>query len=377
MPEQPHGFSTRAVHGGAHAEPLGDVTQPIHLSSTFARAADGELQGPWLYARLGNPNREAVEQTLVALEAGATEALAFASGLAATAAVTSGLVAGQRVVAEAGAYYGTLRQLEALRERGVVVERADLTDAAAAARALSQPCQLVWCETPTNPMLRVADIRRVAELAHAAGATLIVDNTVATPLLQSPLLLGADLVLHAATKALGGHSDLTLGVLAAGASGAAAMAAARKQRELTGAVPSPFDCWLLVRGMATAALRVRAQEENARLVAAALQGHAELQEVIWPGSPSHAHASVVTAQMRGGGSLVSLRIRGGEEAAAHFLARLQLFTRATSFGGVHSLAEHRARVEGPESATPRDLVRLALGIEDAADLVADLRQALS
>ncbi len=377
MSDLPQGFSTRAVHGGAHAEPAGDVTQPIHLSSTFARGVDGELQGPWLYARLGNPNREAVERTLVALESGATEALAFASGLAATAAVTSCIAAGERVIAESGAYYGTLRQLDALRERGVVVERVDLTDPNAAASALARPCRLVWCESPTNPMLRVADIRRLAEQAHTAGASFLVDNTVATPLLQSPLLFGADLVLHAATKALGGHSDLTLGVLVAGARGEAALAAARKQRDLTGAVPSPFDCWLLARGMATAALRIRAQEENARCVAEALQGHAKIETVRWPGLATHEESAVVATQMRGGGSLVSLRLRGGEDSAVQLMARLRLFTRATSFGGVHSLAEHRARVEGPESTTPRDLIRLALGIEDTKDLLADLRQALA
>jgi cystathionine gamma-synthase len=377
MSEDSLGFSTRAVHAGDAHETAGDVTPAIHLSTTYSRDPQGELLGPWLYARLDNPNRSAVERTLVALEAGATEALAFASGLAASAAATAHLAAGERIVVEAGAYYGTLRLLDSLRARGVVVDHVDLTDFEQAATALSKPTKLVWCETPTNPMLRVADIARLAELAHARGARLLVDNTVATPLMQSPLQRGADLVLHAATKALGGHGDLTLGALVASKAGADWLAQARVQREESGAVPSPFDCWLLARGLATAGLRIRAQEANARCIAEELRAHPRVLEVIWPGLAEHPDARVVAQQMRGGGSLVSIRVRGGEEAATRVLGRLKLIMRATSFGGVHTLAEHRARVEGPSTRTPRDLIRLAMGIEDSADLLSDLRQALA
>lgn len=383
MTDPRYGFSTRAVHADGLPRLAGEVAPALHLSTTFARGSDGALEGAHLYARLSNPNRDAVERTLVALEGGANAALAFASGLAAADALLSALrpggggIQGARVVVEQGAYYGVMRQFHALAAAGVEVVSADLTDSRAARAALTQPLHLVWCETPTNPLLGIADIALVASLAHAQGAALVVDNTIATPLLQSPLLLGADAVLHAATKALGGHSDLTMGVLLFADARHPLHIAAAAQRDLTGAAPSPFDCWLLQRGLATAALRVRAQEANARAVAEYLCGHAAVLEVNWPGLAAHAAAGVVAQQMRGGGSLVSVRVCGGDEGAARFMAALQLFTRATSFGGVHSLAEHRWRVEGAQSRTPHDLVRLALGIEDPADLLRDLAQALS
>ncbi|MSR74141.1 MAG: cystathionine gamma-synthase [Planctomycetes bacterium] len=377
MSDATWGFSTRAVHAGEQPRQAGEVAPGLHLSTTFSRDADGELLGPHLYARGGNPNRAALDRTLLALEAGASLALTFSSGLAATAALLRVLRSGDRVVVEQGTYYGVMKLFREIESAGVVVVCADLSDAQAARAALAAKTAMVWCETPTNPMLRVADIALLAQLAHAQGAVLVVDSTIATPLLQSPLKLGADAVLHAATKALGGHSDLTLGALFFADSTSALAHAATTQCELGGAAPSPFDCWLLLRGLATAALRIRAQEANASAVAHMLAASKDVVEVLWPLLPSHPQCSTALKQMRGGGSVVSLRLKGGETGAAQFMSRLHLFTRATSFGGVHSLAEHRFRVEGPQSTTPKDLVRLALGVEDTADLLSDLEQALA
>jgi cystathionine gamma-synthase len=370
--------ATLAVHAGRAADPVhGAVVPPIHLSTTFRRDEDGKLVGQHLYTRHSNPNRAELEACLAALE-GAAAALCFASGSAAAAALLQTLRPGDRVVYPADLYYGIRKQILAERERiGIEAEAVDLADPRAAAATLGRPARLVFCETPSNPLLRVSDLALLAQLAHHAGAVLVCDSTTAGPLLQRPLDLGCDIVLHATTKSLAGHSDVLGGVLITRESASPLWLRLAEGLRVSGAVPSPFDCWLALRGIATLPLRVRAQCSNAARIAAYLLAHAAVSAVHWPGLPSHPGHEVARRQMRDFGSLLSFQLRGGPEAANRFCARTRLFLRATSLGSVHSLVEHRAPVEGPGSATPPDLVRVSVGIEDGDDLLADLTKSLA
>jgi cystathionine gamma-synthase len=369
-------LETLAVHAGHSPDPAtGAVSPPINLSTTFAREPDGTLPHGFLYARSDNPNRRELELALAALEGGAA-ALAFASGMAATAAVFQSLAPGDHVVAPLDAYYGTAKLLrDVMAGWGLASTLVDMTDPDAMARAVTPRTRLVWIETPSNPTLAVTDIARVAAIAHAASARVVCDNTWATPVLQRPLELGADLVMHSTTKYLGGHSDLTGGALVAPAEDDWT-ARLRTLQTLAGAVPSAFDCWLLMRGIRSLPWRMRGHCENAAAVAAFLTAHEAVEVVHYPGLGADPGHAVAARQMRGAGGMVSVQVKGGAPAALDVVRRVRLFTRATSLGGTESLIEHRASVEGPESRTPPGLLRLAIGLEHADDLLEDLDQAL-
>jgi cystathionine gamma-synthase len=370
-------IETLAVHAGHTVDPTtGAVTAPIYLSSTFEREKDGSFRDGRIYSRTSNPNRDALETSLMHLEGG-TAAIAYGSGSAASLAVFQALAPGDHVLAPDDIYYGTLRQLrEILGEWGLETDVVDMTDVAAVQRALRPTTKVVWVETPSNPLVRVVDIAALATLAHSVGARCVVDNTWATPVLQRPLALGADLVMHSTTKYLGGHSDLLGGALVA-ARDDAFVARLRLMQQLGGAIPSPFDCWLLLRGIRTLPWRMRAHCANAKAVAAFLAGHRGVEAVHYPGLSSHAGHAIAARQMSDYGGMLSVQVRGGEREAMAFTNRLELFTRATSLGGTESLIEHRASVEGPTTKAPPNLLRVSVGLENAEDLIEDLEQALA
>jgi cystathionine gamma-synthase len=370
-------IETLAIHAGrAPDAATGAIREPIHLSTTFERAADGSYPHGYSYARAGNPNRTMLESAVAALEGGAA-AVAFASGTAATLAAFSLATPGGRIVCSGDCYHGSLRQLRELLPRwGVEVELVDTTDLAAVRAALAKPATLLWTETPSNPLLRVSDIAALVELAHANGALLGCDNTFATPVLQQPLALGADLVMHSSTKYFGGHSDVMGGVLVARESGPQ-LTRLQEFQATGGGVPSPFDCWLVLRGVATLPLRVRAQAANALAIAEFLAGHPAVEQVHYPGLAPHPGHALAGRQMRDGfGAVVSFTVPGGAVHALDVVAHASVFTRATSLGGLESLIEHRASMEGPTSTTPPNLIRLSIGLEHVDDLTADLDQAL-
>jgi cystathionine gamma-synthase len=370
-------IETLAVHAGREVDPTTRaIVPPLVLSTTFERAADGGFPGGYIYTRNDNPNRHALERALAALEGGAV-AFAFPSGNAATSAVLQALDPGDHVIAAAEAYYGTRAVLTgALRRWGLQVDFVDLSDLDALAAALRPNTRLVWAETPSNPRLRIVDITAVARVAHAAGARVVCDNTFATPILQQPLALGADLVVHSTTKYIGGHSDVLGGCVVARADDEF-IQRIRSYQVFGGAAPSPFDCWLLLRSLPTLPCRVRAQSEGALRVARFLADHPAVAQVDYPGLPTHPGHEIARRQMRGGfGGMVSFQVRGAEQDALNVAARVRLFTRATSLGGVESLIEHRASVEGPNTTTPRTLLRLSIGLEHPDDLIADLANAL-
>ncbi|MEP6990396.1 MAG: aminotransferase class I/II-fold pyridoxal phosphate-dependent enzyme [bacterium] len=369
-------IETLAVHAGHVPDATtGAVTTPIHLSTTFEREADGSYRGGHVYSRTSNPNRIALEASLAALEGGAA-ALAYASGSAATLAVFQSLAPGDHVLAPDDAYYGTLRQLrEIFSGWGLESDVVDMTDLGAVERALRPTTKIVWVETPSNPLVRVVDIARIAQLAHDVGARCVVDNTWATPVLQRPLELGADAAMHSTTKYLGGHSDLIGGALVLKDDDAFCERLRLVQR-VGGTVPSPFDCWLLLRGIRSLPWRMRAHCDNAMAVARYLASHAAIEAVHYPGLESHPGHAIARRQMSGGyGGMMSIRVRGDAEAALGVTRRLRLFTRATSLGGTESLIEHRASVEVPTVA-PQNLLRISIGLEHPDDLIADLAAAL-
>ena len=375
-------FATRAIHAGQEPDPrTGSVNVAIHASSTFAQDGVGGLRGGYEYGRTGNPTRAALETCLASLEDG-RHALAFASGMAATDAVLRATCRpGDHVVIPGDAYGGTFRLVDkVLRPWGVehtAVRQSDLD----AVRAALRPglTKIVWCETPTNPLLHIVDIAGLAALAHDAGARLVVDNTFATPYLQTPLGLGADAVVHSTTKYLGGHSDV-VGGAAITSDGELAAELAFLQNGV-GAVPSPFDAFLTLRGIKTLGVRMDRHCDNAERIAGALVAHPAVAAVYYPGLPDHPGHELAGKQLRRFGGIVSFRPVGGERAALDVCARTRLFTLAESLGGVESLIEHPGRmthasVAGSALEVPADLVRLSVGIEDAADLVADLLGAL-
>jgi cystathionine gamma-synthase len=374
----PHArLATLAVHAGRAPDPAtGAVREPIHLSTTFERGTDGAYASGYFYSRSGNPNRSALEQAVAALEGGAA-AVAFASGSAATLAAFTLAVPGGRIVCSSDCYHGTAKQLREILPRwGGEAEFVDTTDLTAVERALAPGAALLWVETPSNPLLRVSDLAALAGLAHARGALLGCDNTFASPVLQRPLALGADLVMHSSTKFLGGHSDVLGGVVVL-REDSVAHGRLRDFQGAGGGVPSPFDCWLLLRSLPTLPLRVRTQSASALAVARFLAADGRVARVHYPGLEDHPGHALAARQMQDGyGAVVSFEVPGGDAEALAVAARARLFTRATSLGGVESLVEHRASMEGPHTRTPRNLLRLAVGLEDVADLVEDLDRAL-
>jgi len=369
---------TRAAQGLGWTDPQTKaVTLPIHPSSTFIRDTDNQYRAGFGYARDENPSYDQAEAMLASLEGGEA-AMLFASGMASAAALFLALEPGDHVIAPEVMYWGLRKWLTATGARwGLDVTFVPTGDIDALAGAI-RPGQtrLVWVETPANPLWQVTDIAAAATLAHGAGAMLAVDNTVATPVLTRPLDLGADIVMHSATKYLNGHSDIIGGALVT-ARGDELWQKVREQRHDGGAVLGPFEAWLLTRGMRTLFVRVEAACRTAAMLAERLQAHPGVSEVLYPGLPSHPGHNVAGAQMRGGfGGMLSMRVAAGAEAAIGVAANVGLWKRATSLGGVESLIEHRASVEGAGSPVPDDLLRLSCGIEDADDLAADLVQAL-
>ncbi|MFR9750946.1 cystathionine gamma-synthase [Nocardia sp. 004] len=376
------GFSTRAVHAGFDPDPqTGAVNVPIYASSTFAQDGVGGLRGGFEYARTGNPTRTALEANLAALEAG-RYGRAFASGMAATdCALRAVLRPGDHIVIPDDAYGGTFRLIDKVfRQWGIEHSPAPVSDVDAIRAAIRPNTKLVWIETPTNPLLNIGDIPALADVAHAAGAKLVVDNTFATPYLQQPLLFGADIVVHSTTKYLGGHSDVVGGALIT--DDPELDAAFAFLQNGAGAVPGPFDAFLTLRGAKTLAVRMDRHCDNAETLADFLSRHPAIAKVIYPGLPEHPGHAVAEKQMRRFGGMISVRLRGDVEAARKFCARTTVFTLAESLGGVESLIEHpaamtHASTEGSELEVPADLVRLSVGIEDVSDLLADIEQALS
>ena len=370
-------IETLAVHAGASVDPsTRAVTPPIHLSTTFERDEDGSFPAGFNYTRSGNPTRHALETCLAELEGGVAAA-AFASGSAATLAVFESLDPGDHVIAPDDAYYGTPVMLrDHLARWGLQTTFVDMADPSAVAAAVTPRTRLVWMETPSNPRLRVADIAAIADLAHRAGAACAVDNTWATPVLQRPFDLGADLVMHSTTKYLSGHSDVLGGVVIAREE-SALFGRVRSLQVTGGAVPSPFDCWLVLRGIRSLPYRMRGHVEGARRVAEFLAGHPRVAHVYYPGLPSDPGHAVASRQMRGFGGMLSMDIRGGRPEAFAFAARLTLVTRATSLGGPETLIEHRASVEGAATRSPESLLRISIGLEHPDDLIEDFAQALT
>jgi cystathionine gamma-synthase len=376
------GFNTRAIHAGQEPDPAtGAVIVPVHLTSTYKQDGVGGLRGGYEYSRSGNPTRTALQEALAALEEGAT-GLAFASGLAAEDTLLRTVCApGDHVVLPGDAYGGTFRLVSRAHARwGLEHTPVDLNDLDALRVAIRPTTRVIWCETPTNPLLNIADIAALAEVAHEAGALLVVDNTFASPYLQRPLTLGADVVVHSTTKYLGGHSDVVGGGLVTADAGLGEQLA--WSQNAMGAVAGPMDAWLVLRGIKTLGVRMDRHGANAARIAEFLLGHPAVGAVLYPGLPDHPGHDIAAKQMSGFGGMLSFRLAGGEEAALQVCERARLFTLAESLGGVESLIEHPGRMTHASAAgspleVPADLVRLSVGIEDVEDLLADLEQALA
>lgn len=377
-----HGFATRAIHAGYEPNAQnGAVNVPIYASSTFAQDGVGGMRDGFEYARTGNPTRRALEGQMAALEGGAF-GRGFSSGMAATdCALRALLKPGDHLVIPDDAYGGTFRLIDKVfTQWGITYSIAAVNDLDAVRAAITPQTKAVWIETPTNPLLNVGDISAIAEIAHAAGATFVVDNTFASPYLQQPLSLGADVVLHSTTKYIGGHSDVVGGALIT--NDPELDAAFAFLQNGAGGVPGPFDAYLTMRGAKTLAVRMEQHCTNAEAIVDMLTRHAKVEQVLYPGLPEHPGHQVATRQMRRFGGMISLRVAGGQQAAMDLCARTQLFTLAESLGGIESLIEHpgamtHASTAGSQLEVPDDLVRLSVGIEDTADLIADLEDALS
>lgn len=383
-PSNSYGPGTLAIHAGQSPDPsTGAVMTPIYATSTYAQKSPGEHQG-FEYSRSHNPTRFAYERCIAALEGG-TQGYAFASGLAATSTVLDVLDSGSHVICMDDVYGGTFRLLERVRRRsaGLDISFVDLNDEAALAAAVKPTTRLIWCETPTNPLLKIVDIEKLARFARARGIRLAVDNTFASPMLQRPLELGAHLVMHSATKYLNGHSDIVGGIVVVGNDAELAEKMTFLQNAV-GGVQGPFDSFLALRGLKTLHLRMRAHCDNALELARWLQTHPAIEKVIHPGLASHPQHALAARQMHGFGGMVSVFVKGGLASARRMMERMELFACAESLGGVESLANHPAimtHASIPAEQRARlgihdNLVRLSVGVEDAEDLRAELDQAL-
>src|SRR5436190_4895089 len=368
-------IETLAVHAGQRIDPAtGSVSPPIHLSTTFERDVEGTYSRGFMYTRNNNPNRQALEEGVSAVEGGAGAA-AFGSGTGAAGAIFQALAPGDHILAHVDAYYGTTRLLREIFVRwGLQADFVDMSDLAAVKKALRPNTKLAWMETPSNPLLKIVDLAAVAKIVHDAGALCVCDNTWA-PIIQRPFDLGCDFILHSTTKYFGGHCDVLGGIIVA-----------KKENDLFqrirgiqyegGAVPSPFDCWLILRGMRTLPWRMRAHSENATKVANFLAQHRRVARVHYPGLPSHPGYTIAAKQMSAFGGMLAFEVKDGGDAAMSVAAKTKIFIRATSLGGVESLIEHRASIEGPGTTSPEGLLRLSIGLENAEDLIEDLDQAL-
>ncbi|MFD8701519.1 cystathionine gamma-synthase [Kitasatospora sp. NPDC059648] len=377
----PHGFETLAIHAGQEADPqTGAVVTPIYQVSTYKQDGVGGLRGGYEYSRSANPTRTALEECLAALEGGA-RGLAFASGLAAEDTLLRTILKpGDHIVIPNDAYGGTFRLFAKVLTRwGVEFSVANTQKLDDVRAALRPNTRAVWVETPSNPLLGITDLAGLAEVAHGAGALLVVDNTFASPYLQQPISLGADAVVHSTTKYMGGHSDVVGGALVLADAGLGEEVA--YHQNAMGAVSGPFDAWLVLRGIKTLGVRMDRHSSNAEKVAELLSSHPKVSQVLYPGLPEHPGHDIAAKQMKAFGGMVSFRVAGGEEAAVEVCNRAQLFTLGESLGGVESLIEHPGRMTHASAAgspleVPADLVRVSVGIESVDDLLADLKQAL-
>jgi cystathionine gamma-synthase len=376
------GFETRAIHAGQEPDPLtGAVIPPIYQTSTFKQDGVGGLREGYEYSRSANPTRTALEENLASIESG-NFGFAFASGLAAEdTLLRTVLRPGDHIVIPNDAYGGTFRLIaRVLKEWGVSFSSAPVDDLDAIQKAMTDATKLIWTETPTNPLLNIADIKAISELAHSNNALLVVDNTFASPYLQQPLTLGADVVLHSTTKYLGGHSDVIGGALVLNRKELAEKV--KFHQNAMGAIAGPFDSWLVIRGIKTLGVRMDRHSSNAKAIAEFLSEHKNVTEVFWPGLKSHPQHEIAKRQMKDFGGMVSFRVKGGEKQALEVCNKTKIFTLAESLGGVESLIEHpgkmtHASAAGSPLEVPADLVRLSVGIETLDDLLRDLEQALS
>ena len=368
-------IETIAIHAGNHTDESSKaVVQPIVLATTFERGEDGGFPSGYSYGRSGNPNRTSLENVLAKLEGGA-DAAAFSSGNAAGMSVFQSLKPGTHLIFPDDMYHGLRNQLKNLFAGILEFDFININDAEILKAHIKPNTRLIWIETPSNPLLKITDLKIVIELAQRHGIKVGVDNTFATPICQQPLTLGADLVMHSATKYFGGHSDLMGGALITSEKNEW-WAKIRQVQEMGGAIPSPMDCYFLARSIKTLPYRIRGHVNNAQLLAEYLEKHPNVEKVMYPGLPSHPQHQVAKAQMSSFGGMLSFCVKGNAEDARRVINKLQIFTRATSLGGVESLVEHRASIEGPDTKTPQNLLRVSAGLEHIDDLVADLEQAL-
>ncbi len=371
-------IETIAIHAGNKIDETSKaVVQPITLSTTFERGFDGGFPSGFQYTRAANPNRQSLESVICGLENGA-EACAFSSGNAAGAAVFQALEPGSHVIVPTDMYHGLKALInEVYANRILDISFADLSDIKAVKAAVKpHTTKLIWIETPSNPLLKISDITSICEIAEDNGAVVCCDNTFATPIFQRPLELGADLVMHSSTKYFGGHSDVLGGALVCKEKNEL-WERIKNIQTLAGAVPSPFDCYMAVRGIKTLPYRMKGHANNARKIAEYLENHPQVEKVFYPGLPSHQDYNVAKSQMCGFSGMLSFTLKQGEHAAIKFANSLKLIIRATSLGGVESLIEHRASVEGPDTKTPFNLLRFSVGLESADDLIEDLEQAFA
>lgn len=368
-------IETIAIHAGNHIDDASKaVIQPITMSTTFERATDGSFPGGHIYSRASNPNRALLENVLAKLEGGA-DAAAFSSGNAAGMSVFQSLKPGTHIIAPDDMYHGLRNQLKKLFEGILTFDFIDVNDIDTVTQHLRPSTGLIWIETPSNPLLKVTDIRKIVALAHKNNIKVAVDNTFATPVCQQPLALGADLVMHSSTKYFGGHSDLMGGALIT-AKKDEWWDKIRDVQGYGGAIPSPMDCYLLTRSIKTLPYRMRGHVQNAQALAEYLERHPKIESVMYPGLVSHPQHDIAKEQMKYFGGMLSFLVKGGEEEARRVINGLKLFIRATSLGGVESLIEHRATVEGPDTKTPFNLLRVSVGLEHIDDLIADMETAL-
>lgn len=369
-------FDSILVHAGLVPDPVTKAVAPGFSPSTIFEFSEGGFQNnEFGYARYGNPSRNTLESALATLEGGA-EAATFGSGMAAIQAVIQSLGQGAHVVAPIDVYHGTRNLLNDFVERwGLRVDYVHMTDLSVVEGAVGPDSKLIWLETPSNPMLHITDIEGVCKIAHRKAVPVCVDNTWPSPMLQQPLLLGADLVMHSTTKYLGGHSDI-LGGAVVGAHGSTLFERVRRIQQIAGAVPSPFDCWLLLRSLRTLGVRVRQQCQNAEKIVDWLHAHPLVETVFYPGLPNHPGHDIASAQMKHFGAMLSFTLRMSPAQAAKLVCNSKMIVHATSLGGVESSWEHRLSSEGPLSKTPATLLRLSVGIEDPDDIMGDIQQAL-
>jgi len=368
-------IETIAIHAGNHTdESTKAVIQPIVMSTTFERAADGSYPSGYIYSRSANPNRTHLENVLAKLENGA-DAAAFSSGNAAGMTVFQSLKPGTHIIGPDDMYHGLRNQLKNLFAGILEFDFIDVNNEMVLQDHIKSNTGLIWLETPSNPLLKVTDIKKMVKIAKSHNIKVAVDNTFATPVCQQPLALGADLVMHSSTKYFGGHSDLMGGVLVT-AEKNYWWTKIRDVQGYGGAIPSPMDCYYITRSIKTLPYRIKGHVHNAQLMAAYLEKHPKVESVMYPGLLSHPQHETAKSQMSGFGGMLSFCVKGGSDEAKRVINKLKLFTQATSLGGVETLIEHRASVEGPDTKTPHNLLRVSVGLEHIDDLIADLEQAL-